>query len=288
MAGSRLHREIGNRVNSFMRIIEDYGIELLALEAHIKCERLDKSSPRKSWSGTRGRAWYLRPEGVKIELTGIDLDKVALDYRKYEQKDLDKAIVGDLRTVALPPEIFDVVYCSFVLEHIEGAERALDNMVRALKPKGLLIIRIPDLGGVQTYLSRRLPRWVAIAYYRYAWKIKKAGQPAFAPYPTSYDEAISTAGFHDYCRRNHLEIVEEYGVGSYTKRGTGLLSKMVPIVARLVSLATLGRVHDRYVDLTFVVRKTGTPGEECAHDFSQGWKAELHIPMGIEGIGHGT
>lgn len=240
-----------------MRLFEKYSAELRALEAHLAAEARGKRVLKILEAGC-GREWHLRPKNIRIELTGLDLDEHALDHRKNVQKDLDKAIVGDLKTARLSAGTYDIVYSSFVLEHIAGAEKALDNMVQALKPGGLLIIRVPDLGGVQTFLARLLPRWVAITYYRHAWKIKDAGRPGFAPYPTYYDPVISISGFHEYCARRDLSILEQYGVGSYSGRGSGLLSRIVPIVARLIAVVSLGYVHDEYVDVTFVVRKSCT------------------------------
>ena len=181
---------------SRMQIFEKYSAELKELERYILREASSKASLKILEAGC-GREWHLRPEGVKLEITGVDLDRNALEYRKNEQKDLQEAIVGDLRTASLPARAFDIVYSSFVLEHIDGAEQALDNIVRALKPNGLLIVRVPDLQGAQTFLARKMPRCAAIAYYRYAWNIKQAGQPGFAPYETYYDPVISSPGFHD-------------------------------------------------------------------------------------------
>lgn len=244
-----------------MRLFDKYSAELRELEAHFRAEAKGKRALKVLEAGC-GREWHLRPAGIKIDLTGVDLDEHALDHRKNVKRDLDQAIVGDLRTARLPEGAYDIVYSSFVLEHIVGAEQALDNMVRALKAGGLLIVRVPDLGGVQTFLARRLPRWAAVAYYRYAWKIKNAGQPGFAPYRAYYDPVISIAGFRDYCARHDLSIVEQYGVGSYTGRGSGILSRIVPVVARMIAIVSLGRVHDRYVDVTFIVRKS--PCHEAA------------------------
>ena len=187
-----------------MQVIDDYEIEQKQLERYLENEAVGGSALKVLEAGC-GREWYLRPAGVALELTGIDLDETALNYRLTVKSDLQEAIVGDLRTTQLPPEAFDIVYCSFVLEHIWGAEEALDNMLQALKPNGLLIVRVPDLEGVQTFLARRLPRWVAVAYYRYAWKIDKAGQPGFAPYPTHYDPVISRSGFRDVLREPRSE-----------------------------------------------------------------------------------
>ena len=237
-----------------MRILPRYADELAFLSGLIAREAKGKPLLRVLEAGC-GREWHLRTGELPIEITGVDLDRHALMHRQTVRKDLQKAIVGDLRSVALPAVHYDVVYSSFVLEHIDGAELALDNMVRALRPGGLLVIRVPDLQGFQTCMARVLPHWAAVFYYRHGWKIEKAGQPGFAPYPTYYDDVISVRGFKAYCARAGLTILEQIGVGSYAGRGNGTLARVVPLAARAVALASLGKVHDRYVDLTFVARK---------------------------------
>lgn len=239
-----------------MRILPKYADELRTLSSYLRAEAAGKPVLRVLEAGC-GREWHLRTGDVPIEISGIDLDSHALEFRRDVRKDLHHAIVGDLRTVELAPDHYDVVYSSFVLEHVDGAETALDNMVQALKPGGLLVVRVPDLSGVQTCIARLLPHWAAVMYYRYGWKIEKAGQPGYAPYPTFYDHVISANGFHDYCRRRALRIIDQMGVGSYADRGSGVLSRFVPLGARIVAMASLGKIHDRFVDLTFVVRKEG-------------------------------
>lgn len=237
-----------------MRILPKYSEELTMLSGLLASEAEGKPVLRVLEAGC-GREWHLRTEALALEITGVDLDVHALEHRHKVRKDLHRAIGGDLRTVSLPQDHFDVVYSSFVLEHIDGAERALDNMVLALKPGGLLIVRVPDTAGFQTCMARVLPHWAAVLYYRHAWKIEKAGEAGFAPYPTHYDHVISRSGFHDYCRRVGLSLVEQLGVGSYAERGTGALSRLVPLAARAAAIASWGKVHDNYVDLTFVARK---------------------------------
>lgn len=236
-----------------MKIL-DYPTELKLLEDLIRRQARPDSTLQILEAGC-GREWYFGLNDVSFEVTGVDEDSHALAYRKNEKGDLDHCIIGDLRAIDLPAAYFDVVYCSFVLEHIDGAERALDNFVRWLKPGGLLIIRVPDVNSVQTFLARRLPRWCAILYYRTAWGIKNAGLPGFAPYPAFYDEVISPPGFHRYCSAHGLAIVDEMGVGTYAARGSGPFRYMLPVIAKLISLFSGGIVHDRNVDRTFVARK---------------------------------
>jgi len=64
-----------------------------------------------------GPRWLLDLTGVEYTLTGVDIYERDLEIRKNKTKDLDEGIVGDLRTVELDADAFDVTYNSFVLEH---------------------------------------------------------------------------------------------------------------------------------------------------------------------------
>jgi SAM-dependent methyltransferase len=241
-----------------MMKILDYKDELKRLENVIRLQARAGSTLRILEAGC-GREWYFELDDIAYEVTGVDLDGHAMAFRKDQKHDLDHCIVGDLHTVDLPAGHFDVIYCSFVLEHIRGAEHVLDNFVRWLKPGGTLIIRVPDVTGVQTFLARRLPRWFAILYYKLAWGIKNAGKPGFAPYPAYYDDVISPRGFNEYCASRKLTLVEEIGVGNYVGRGSGPFRYALPIVAKLIALLSAGKIHARHVDRTFLARKYDDP-----------------------------
>lgn len=236
-----------------MKVFERYEDELAVLEGYLKAQAKPGETMQVLEAGC-GREWYFRMQGVDYRLTGIDLDADALKARKEISKDLHEGILGDLRTANLPANRYDVVYNAFVLEHVAGAEQVLDNFVRWLKPGGLMIIRVPDKDGVQGFLARMTPHFFHVWYYRWAWKMKDAGKPGFAPYPTIYDHVISRRGLLDYCQKNGLTVVDEIGVGSY-RRGHGMIARITPFVARVVSLLTFGAVHDRFVDRTLVARK---------------------------------
>ena len=83
-----------------------------------------------------GQKWTLKPDGLVLHITGVDMDAEAMRIRQEKQGDLEEAIVGDIRNVDLPAGAFDVVYCSFVLEHVEGAEAVLDSLLAAVRPGG--------------------------------------------------------------------------------------------------------------------------------------------------------
>ena len=176
---------------------------------------------------------------------------------------MTRSFVGDVRNADLPEAHFDVIYNAFLLEHVAGAERALVNFVKWLKPGGILIVRVPDRHSVQGFVARMTPHWFHVLYYRWAWKMKDAGRPGFAPYRTIYDPVVSRTGLEQFCVDHNLKIIEMLGVGTF-RRGYGMASKITPVVARMIRLLSLGQIHDRFVDLTIIARKEAVAGNNPA------------------------
>jgi SAM-dependent methyltransferase len=237
-----------------MKIVDAYEAELALLESYLR--KASRGKVLQVLEAGCGREWYFRMDGIAYELTGVDTDRAALDARRQKKGDLTHCVTADLRTAALESNKYDVIYNAFVLEHVRGAEQVLENFVQWLRPGGLLILRVPDRDGVQGFLARLTPYWAHVLYYRWAWRMKDAGKPGFAPYPTIYDEVVSVAGLREFCAKHGLVIREELGVGTYSRRGYGITQKLTPIVARLVHWLTLGKIHADYVDLTIVAQKT--------------------------------
>jgi SAM-dependent methyltransferase len=236
-----------------MKLVRDYGDEMRILETHIR-EQVHDDKPLQILEAGCGREWYVKLDGVKFELTGLDIDEAALEIRKSVKRDMNHSFLGDLRTAELPPGYFDVVYNAYVLEHIKGAQAALQNFVTWLKPGGLMILRVPDRDSVQGLLARITPHWFHVFYYRWAWKMKDAGKPGFPPYPVVYDPVVSRRGLESFCTSHGLDVVDVLGVGTF-RRGYGLAGRITPLVAAVVSALTLGIVHAKFVDLTVIARK---------------------------------
>lgn len=214
-----------------------------------------------------GQRWELRLEGVQYTLTGVDLDKAALDIRKDVVKDLDHIIQGDLLYVDLEGKKYDVIYCAFVLEHVQGAEKVLRRFMSWLKPNGLLIIRIPDPDSVQGFVTRISPHWVHVFYYRYILGKVGAGTPGHAPYRTFYDPVVSRAGIREFCRQNGLVIRAERG-NSYWRPGRGLVQTAIILFKKLVSCLSWGVLSWRYTDLLYILQSEEnirTDSQSCAN-----------------------
>jgi SAM-dependent methyltransferase len=237
-----------------MRILKDNEREADILQKHI--ERIGQGGKSlKILEAGCGRKWYFRMDGLKYELTGVDLDAAAMEARLKQKGDLHKAIVGDLRTVELEPNSFDVIYNAYVLEHIPGAEQVLDNFLRWLKPGGILILTIPDRDSVHGLMTRMLPFYLHVLYYRWVWKLKEAGKPGFAPYPTFYDKVVSGRGMRAYADKRKLLVREELGFGSYRRGNSPFFRALTPVFASSVSLLTFGRFKSSHVDLAYVLEK---------------------------------
>ena len=104
---------------------------------------------------------------VTYTLVGLDLDEDALRLRVAHQRDLDDYRVGDLRDADFAPASFDVIYCSYVLEHVTGVERVLDNFARWIRPGGLIVLRIPDKDSVYSFVARSTPHWFHVLFCKY-------------------------------------------------------------------------------------------------------------------------
>jgi ubiquinone/menaquinone biosynthesis C-methylase UbiE len=81
------------------------------------------------------------PEAV--ELTGIEWSPVMLEHARAQAKLLDRTVElreGDAQALEFPDASFQTVVCTFSLCAIPDDERAVTEMVRVLRPGGLLLL----------------------------------------------------------------------------------------------------------------------------------------------------
>ncbi|MEK7531788.1 MAG: methyltransferase domain-containing protein [Patescibacteria group bacterium] len=68
------------------------------------------------------------------------------DYKVLDPvPDYEPDIVGDIHHLPLPSNSLDAVFCLAVLEHVEDPWKAMDEMLRVLKPGGKILLYIPFL-----------------------------------------------------------------------------------------------------------------------------------------------
>src|SRR3984957_13381860 len=139
----------------------------------------------------------------KLRDGGFDVDVVTVDAGRSRPIDCDLAggvIVGDLRTIPLPPRSFDIVPCSMLLDRIRHVPLVLDRFSAALRPGGLLLLRIRDRDCAAGFLDRIAPQWIR----RALWARLSPGQPG--PYRAVYEPAGSDRGIRAYTQLRGLVI----------------------------------------------------------------------------------
>ena len=193
-----------------------------------------------------GRRWPLDLQGLQYRLTGIDLDEAALALRKTNHNDLDDALLADLRYADVKPKRYDVIYCAFVLEHVQGAELVLKNFLRWIRPGGLIILKFPDRDSVYGFFTRITPFWLHVFYRGRIMGVAQAGMPGFPPYPTHHDKIISRREFYRFARDNDTVIKEEYGFGQ--------LPPLQNLFTKFVQRASMGKLAADHHNLVFILQ----------------------------------
>lgn len=200
-----------------------------------------------------GRRWNIDLDGVAHRLVGVDLDEKALLHRRDVVGDLDEAVVGDLRTAPLGTH--DVVFSAFVLEHIAGAEAVLHRLTDALRPGGLLVLRVPDGDAVYAFLARLLPFWTHVLYKRIAGD-PLAGRPGHPPYPVVYDDLVSRRGVRRFAEQRGLVLLDEVGTNPHLD-AMGRLAPLGRAGQRALARLSFGRLDGDHSNLTLVMRRPG-------------------------------
>jgi SAM-dependent methyltransferase len=204
-----------------------------------------------------GQNWLIDLAGLQYKLTGIDLDPAALDLRQKQSHDLDQAICADLCTADLPEASFDVVYSSFVLEHVPRADIALRNFVKWLRPGGLLILRLPDPGTARGFLASLLPYSLHVWYFRHIYGFALAGTPGHAPYPTFYHPVIHRERLCNFVAELGVTILGCYGDGFRREGATWVKRTILRSIVRVTAMFSFGKLTADHIDLLYIAAKNG-------------------------------
>lgn len=202
--------------------------------------------------------WTWDLSDLEFRLTGVDTDAAALAERQATVGDLDVAVCADLRTFELDSGSFDIVHSAYVLEHIAGAEQVLLRMLDALRPGGLMVVRIPDGNSVYGFITRRTPHRLHVTYKRRVRKKNLAGTAGHGPYPVVYDEVISLCGLQKWAQNHGLETVDLFGDNSHTQF-FGRLEPVCNVALKGIASLSIGRLTARYSNLIAVFRKPTSP-----------------------------
>ena len=236
-----------------IKLVKNTREETAVIEAHIR-EVAGNTGELKILEAGCGQKWPLKLEGIPRHITGVDIDEAALALRQQIHGDLQNIITGDLRALSLPAAHFDVIYTSYVLEHIENIDKVLENFALWLKPGGVVVIKVPDRDTVYGFLARHTPHWLHVAYYRYIKGKKHAGKPGHIPYPIVYDPQWSRSGIKAFCAKHQLMLCKEMGKNNYLRK-RAKKDKIVRVVAQMISKLSGNKLAWHYNDIIFIIQK---------------------------------
>jgi SAM-dependent methyltransferase len=177
---------------------------------------------------------------VDCAISGVDDDVPMLRAHTESRRDLESWQLGDLRTVPMPPRVYDVVRAFHLLERVPHAELVLDRFVAALRPGGLMVLRFRDRDTAFGYLDRRLPHWLRHLLWRHE----------HAP-PAVYERVASLEGMRWYSMMRGLVIAEEH-TSRDTMTGFG---RLVTMSLRALAVVSRNRLTSAYSEVTLVIRK---------------------------------
>jgi hypothetical protein len=193
----------------------------------------------------------LRADGSDISVTLIDDDQPVTRAATRARAALSACVLGDLRTVPLAPRAFDIVQCASLLERIKHTELVLDRLISAIKPGGLLLLRVRDRDSAAGFLDRALPA----AARRAIWRRRNPGEPG--PHPAVYEQLASARGVHGYALLRGLVIAERLALGGLAGGPAGMppAPRGYLTAQQLVAPLSRGRLTAAHEELLYVLRK---------------------------------
>jgi hypothetical protein len=190
----------------------------------------------------------LHGSGSNIAVSMIDEDGPVTRAAVAEHSQLTDCTLGDLRIVPLAPRAFDIIQCASLLERIRHAELVLDRLIAAIRPGGLLLLRICDRDSAAGFLDRRLPEMLR----RVIWRKRHAGEPG--PYPAVYEQLASARGVQAYALLRGLVIAERRALGGVAGgRPPGPHGFLA--AQKLVAWLSRGRLTVAHEEMLYVLRK---------------------------------
>jgi SAM-dependent methyltransferase len=135
-------------------------------------------------------------------IVGVDISRAQLERNPL----LDERIQADLQTARLDIRA-DAVISWDVLEHLEQPLAAVDNLVAALKPGGVLVIGVPNVRSLKARLAKLTPHWVHERTFRWLYPRHPTGEDV-GPFPTVLAREIDPQRLARYLRESGVRVLD--------------------------------------------------------------------------------
>jgi SAM-dependent methyltransferase len=108
------------------------------------------------------------------DVSGVEIDSAAADQARARVGDCIS--VGTIEEAKLEPESFDVIVFNHSLEHMFNPGDALRCALRLLKSHGMVVITVPNAGGLEAKLFG--PYWIGFDLPRHLFHFDRRTLPA--------------------------------------------------------------------------------------------------------------
>lgn len=147
-------------------------------------------------SGSRFR-FDKRAHWVGIDISASQLERNA---------GLDEKIRGDIQTYEFPAKSFDLIVCWDVLEHLSRPEAAMQRFVSAIKDGGLIVLKIPNVHSLKGMITKIMPHWWHVLWYRCMLGRSSADMVDGAPFKAYLRLAIAPCALRRFAARQGLQV----------------------------------------------------------------------------------
>jgi len=136
-------------------------------------------------------------------ITGIDISEKQLERNKM----LVEKILGDIQAYDFPKEAYDVIVCTYVLEHLPRPKRALENFSKAVKKGGFIILTVPNLFSLKGFITKFSPLWFHVFVYKHIYGWENPGHADVGPFKNYMRLSMSPQFLIYFAKKNNFEIV---------------------------------------------------------------------------------
>jgi len=171
-------------------------------------------------------------------------------------------IQADLQRLPMGARSCTMILCFNVVEHLDRPDLALDQMIDALQPGGLLLLGFPERNSLKGWITRLTPIGVHRWFYRRIVGKKDRGGEHYDAFETPFHPLVSQGPIQRRLAERGCELLQfsaydgsrEYGltVGSLKRRLVGVPYYAACALGRLL---TLGRWQPALCDVLLLARK---------------------------------
>lgn len=194
-------------------------------------------------------------EEVESFIVGIDVSQRQLDRNGWAHE----KIHADLETYELPAAQFDVVVTWDVLEHLVKPDRVLTKLLLAVKPGGVLVVKVPNVLSAKGLITKLTPYRFHVWVYKHVFGYRNPGKDDRPPFKTFLKRAIAPGGLLRFAREHGLPV-EMFAAYEADKQANvrvryHVTGRIWRVIRGIMTTLSLGRIDPEATELIAVFRK---------------------------------